>query len=229
MKVNAPKPLRRSLTDEVRDHIRDGIAEGRYKPGEWLKEGAIGEELSVSRTPIREAIRILEAEGLIVMEPWKGITVATLSRRQVSDFYAYREIIEGLAAEMAASVITEDEIEGLDAILLQLEKGRDQTGSELANVNELFHKTIFDISGNRFLNQSLEVINTAKILIWKPVYPSHERWREAQQEHRKMFDALRSRDAMTAKTVAQEHVRSAGLTRVAAMISEELEADSSKK
>jgi DNA-binding GntR family transcriptional regulator len=216
MKVNAPKPLRRSLTDEVRDHIRDGIAEGRYKPGEWLKEGAIGEELSVSRTPIREAIRILEAE-------------ATLSRRQVSDFYAYREIIEGLAAEMAASVITEDEIEGLDAILLQLEKGRDQTGSELANVNELFHKTIFDISGNRFLNQSLEVINTAKILIWKPVYPSHERWREAQQEHRKMFDALRSRDAITAKAVAQEHVRSAGLTRVAAMISEELEADSSEK
>jgi DNA-binding GntR family transcriptional regulator len=163
------------------------------------------------------------------MEPWKGITVATLSRRQVSDFYAYREIIEGLAAEMAASVITEDEIEGLDAILLQLEKGRDQTGSELANVNELFHKTIFDISGNRFLNQSLEVINTAKILIWKPVYPSHERWREAQQEHRKMFDALRSRDAITAKAVAQEHVRSAGLTRVAAMISEELEADSSEK
>ena len=219
------RPLRRSLTDEVRDHIRDGIAEGRYLPGEWLKEGAIGKELKVSRTPIREAIRILEAEGLIVMEPWKGITVATLSRRQVSDFYAYREMIEGLAAEMAARVITEGEIEGLDAILLQLEEGRDQTGSELANVNEQFHKMIFDISANRFLNQSLEVINTAKILIWKPVYPTHKRWEEAQQEHRKLLDALRARDPVAAKAAAQQHVRSAGLTRVAAMVSEELEAD----
>lgn len=219
------KSLRRSLTDEVRDHIRDGIAEGRYQPGEWLKEGAIGKELQVSRTPIREAIRILEAEGLIVMEPWKGITVATLSRRQISDFYAYREMIEGLAAEMAACVITEDEIESLDAILRQLEEGRDQTGSELANVNELFHKTIFNISGNRFLNQSLEVINTAKILIWKPVYPSHKRWDEAQQEHRKLLDALRARDPEAAKEAAQEHVRSAGLTRVAALVSEELEVD----
>ena len=226
MESNESKSPRRSLTDEVRDHIRDGIAEGRYLPGEWLKENAIGEELKVSRTPIREAIRILEAEGLIVMEPWKGITVATLSRKQVSDFYAYREMIEGLAAEMAARVVTEDEIESLDAILLQLEEGGDQTGSELANENEQFHKKIFDISGNRFLNQSLEVINTAKILIWKPVYPTHSRWEQAQQEHRRLFDALRARDPAAARAVAQEHVRSAGLTRVAAMVSEELEVDS---
>jgi DNA-binding GntR family transcriptional regulator len=223
------KPQRRSLTDEVRDHIRDGIAEGRYLPGEWLKENAIGEKLKVSRTPIREAVRILEAEGLIVMEPWKGITVATLSRKQVSDFYSYRGIIEGLAAEMAARVITDEDIERLDAILLQLEEGGDQTGSELANLNEQFHKMIFDISGNVFLNQSLEVINTAKILIWKPVYPAHERWAVAQREHRKLFEALRARDPIAAKAVAQEHVRSAGLTRVAAMVREEIEADNPKK
>jgi len=225
MEMIKSKPPRRSLTDEVRDHIRDGIAEGRYLPGEWLKESAIGKELKVSRTPIREAIRILEAEGLIVMEPWKGITVATLSRKQISDFYSYREMIEGLAAEMAARVITEDEIERLDVILLQLEGGSGQTGSELGNVNEQFHKMIFDISGNRFLNQSLEVINTAKILIWKPVYPTHKRWDAAQREHRKLFDALRARDPIAAKAGAQEHVRSAGLVRVAAMVSEELKAD----
>ena len=105
-----PRPIRRSMTDEVRDHIRDGIAEGRYLPGERLREGAIAEVLNVSRTPIREAMRILESEGLIVMQPWKGITVATLTRKQVSDFYSYRETIEGLAAEMAARVVTDRDI-----------------------------------------------------------------------------------------------------------------------
>jgi len=196
------KPLRRSLTDEVRDHIRDCIAEGRYLPGERLREGAIADELKVSRTPIREAI---------------------LSRRQVSDFYSYRETIEGLAAEMAARVITDDDIERLDAILLQLEDERDHTGSELHKKNEQFHQTIYDISGSRFLKQSLEVINTAKILIWKPVFPAHERWEQAQEEHRKLFDALRARDSAASKAAAKEHVRSSGLARVAAIVSEELE------
>lgn len=217
------KPVRRSLTDEVRDHIRDCIAEGRYLPGERLREGVIADELKVSRTPIREAIRTLEAEGLIVMEPWKGLTVATLSRRQVSDFYLYREAIEGLAAEMAAKVITDDDIERLDAILLQLEDGQEHTGSELHNKNEQFHQAIYDISGSRFLKQSLEVINTAKILIWKPVFPANERWELAQEEHRKLFDALRARDPVAARAAAKEHVRSSGLARVASIVSEELE------
>lgn len=221
----APKPLRRSMTDEVRDHIRNGIAEGRYLPGERLREGTIAELLDVSRTPIREAMRILEAEGLIVIEPWKGITVATLSRRQVSDFYAYRELIEGLAAEMAAKVITDDDIERLDASLLQLEEEREQSGSELGEGNEQFHQMIFDISGSRFLRQSEEVINTAKILIWKPVYRNNERWETAQQEHRKLFDALRARDPVAAKAAAKVHVRNSALTRVAAIVSEELEKD----
>ncbi len=229
MTMFASKPLRRSLADDVRDHIRDGIAEGRYLPGERLREGAIAEVLEVSRTPIREAMRILEAEGLIVIEPWKGITVATLSRRQVSDFYAYRELIEGLAAEMAARVITDDDIERLDVCLLRLEEGREQTGSELGSGNEQFHQMIFDISGNRFLKKSEEVINTAKILIWKPVYRNDERWEYAQREHRKLFDALRARDPIAAKAVAREHVRNSGLTRVAAIVSDELEADNLKR
>ena len=219
------RPLRRSLTDAVRDHIRIGIAEGRILPGERLRENALAEELEVSRTPIREAMRALEAEGLIVIEPWKGITVATLTHNQVSDFYEYRELIEGLAAEMAAMVITEEDIERLDVCLLQLEEELDQTGSELGSGNEQFHHLIFEVSGNRFLEQALEVINTAKILIWKPVYRSSERWEAAQQEHRKLFDALRARDPIAAKAIAKEHVRNSGLVRVAAIANEEIVAN----
>jgi DNA-binding GntR family transcriptional regulator len=225
MAVHASKTIRRSLTDEVRNYIRDGIAEGQFQPGERLREGTIAEETQVSRTPIREAMRILEAEGLIVVEPWKGITVATLSRKQVSDFYAYRELIEGLAAEMAAKVITDDDIERLDNILLQLESQRDQSGSELGEANEQFHRSIFDISQNRFLGDSLDVINTAKTLIWKPVFRKNKRWAAAQREHRKLFDALRAKDPKTAKAVAVEHVRNSGLTRVAAIVKDELELD----
>ena len=216
------RPIRRSMTDAVRDHIRDGIAEGRYLPGERLREGAIAEVLKVSRTPIREAMRILESEGLIVMQPWKGITVATLTRKQVSDFYSYRETIEGLAAEMAARVVTDQDIERLDNILVQLENKPEQTGSELGKANESFHQMIFDISGSTFLKQSLAVINTAKILIWKPVHRSHERWDSAQQEHRKLFNALRARDPIAAQKAAKEHVRRAAMTRITAIVSDEL-------
>ena len=225
MTVDAMKPARRSLTDDVRDHVRDGIAEGRYLPGERLVEGSIAEELAISRTPIREAMRILEAEGLIVMEPWKGITVATLSHKQVSNFYAYRELIEGIAAEMAAEVVTDEDLERLDESLIQLEQGVDQSGSELNNINEQFHQMIFDIVGNRFLKQAEEVINTAKILIWKPIFRNQDRWELAQKEHRKIFNALRIRDPNKAKAAAQEHVRNSGLNRVAAIVSEELDQD----
>lgn len=217
------KPRRRSLTDEVRNHIRDGIAEGRYQPGERLKEGTIAEFLNVSRTPIREAMRILEAEGLIVIEPWKGITVASLSRRQVSEFYVYRELLEGLAAEMAARLVSDKDIERLDESLLKLEEGRAQSGSELGSANEEFHQMIVDISGNRFLKQSLDVIDTAKILIWKPIYRSDSRWDSAQKEHRKIFRALRARDPEAAKLAAEKHVRNSGLTRVESILNEELE------
>ena len=223
MPTPASRQVRRSLTDEVRDHIRDGIAEGRYLPGERLIEGTIADELGISRTPIREAMRILEAEGLIAMEPWKGITVAVLSHRQVSDFYAYRELIEGIAAEMAAKVITDDDIALLDESLKTLEQDLDPTGSELSSRNEQFHQMIFDIADNRFLKQSEEVINTAKILIWKPIHRNNERWKSAQAEHRKLFNALRDRDPLAAKAAAQEHVRNSGLTRVAAMVNEELD------
>lgn len=212
------------MTDQVRDHIRVGIAEGRFLPGERLREGDIADALKVSRTPIREAMRSLEAEGLIMIEPWKGITVASLSRRQVTDFYAYRELIEGLAAEMAAKVITDEEIERLNDCLEDLENSSEQTGSELGSGNEQFHQMIFDVSGNRFLRKSLEVINTAKILIWKPVYRADERWEFAQQEHRDLFDALNARDPVAAKNVARKHVRNSGLVRVAAIVQEELEA-----
>ena len=215
---------RRSLTDEVRDHIRDGIAEGRYRPGERLREGAIAEFLDVSRTPIREAMRILEAEGLIVIEPWKGITVAKLSRRQISEFYVYRELLEGLAAEMAAALVTDENVEQLDEMLLRLEEGREQSGSDLGSANEEFHQMIVDISGNRFLKQSLGVIDTAKILIWKPIYPSDKRWNIARKEHRKIFNALRARDPEAAKLAAEEHVRNSGLTRIDSILNQELEA-----
>ena len=105
---------------------------------------------------------------------------------------------------------------------MQLENKLEQTGSELAQANESFHQMIFDISGSTFLKQSLAVINTAKILIWKPVHRSHERWDSAQQEHRQLFNALRERNPVAAQKAAKEHVRRAAMTRIAAIVSDEL-------
>jgi DNA-binding GntR family transcriptional regulator len=216
-------PQRHLLTDQVRDYIRIGIAEGRFLPGDSFREGDIADSLKVSRTPIREAVRILETEGLIAREPWKGITIASLSHKQISNFYNFREIIEGVAAEMAANLITDDDIERLRKILELLKHGFEKSWFKMGRENEQFHEMIFDIAGNKYLKKSEQVINTAKILIRKPVYRNYERWKEAQVEHRKIFNALRARDPIAAKAAAREHARNSGFHRVAVIASEELE------
>ena len=111
IRLDAYKPLREIVSDALRQAIRDGL----LPPGERLMEIPLAEELGVSRTPIREAIRILEQEGLVVMIPRRGTYVADMSLKDVTEVFELRSILEELAAELAAERITNEEIEALIA------------------------------------------------------------------------------------------------------------------
>jgi DNA-binding GntR family transcriptional regulator len=112
------KPLR----DVVFDYMKDAIITGKLKPGERLMEVQLAEKLGVSRTPVREAIRKLELEGLVVMVPRKGAYVADLDAKDLLNVLEVRSSLEGLAASLAAERITEEEIDKLKKIIEEFQK-----------------------------------------------------------------------------------------------------------
>ena len=213
-----------SHTDIVTQHVRDEIASGNYPPGERLREANISELLGISRTPIREAIRVLETEGLIVIEPWKGIKVAELNRNQMMDFFLFRETLEGLAAGLAAAAVSDDELEKMEAILLKTETAERDTLSDLVDSNEAFHQMIFDVAKNRFLTQSLDVLKTARLLLRGNVYRIEGVWKSSCEEHQAILSALSDRDAETASEAARRHVRSSALASLSLKLESEISA-----
>ena len=142
----------RSLRGRVFRHLREDILNGVYKDHEELREVTIGEELGVSRTPVREALRQLELEGLVTIIPNKGAYVTAITRKDVKDIYKIRSQLEGLCANWATKYITDAQIEELEEIVYLTEfhvsKGHSEQVFELDNK---FHETLYQASGSKVL------------------------------------------------------------------------------
>ena len=144
------------LRDVVFNTLRRAILKGDLKPGERLMEIALAEKLGVSRTPIREAIRKLELEGLVVMAPRKGAKVASITERDLNDVLEVRKGMEELAIRLACERITPEELEELDKVeqrFLSLTENGDLT--ELAEMDVAFHDIIYKATNNKRLVQLL--------------------------------------------------------------------------
>jgi len=206
IKLDSYKPLR----ELVFESLREAIISGQLPPGERLMEIQLAEELGVSRTPVREAIRKLELEELVVMIPRKGAYVSGLSMKDVSDVFGIRGALEGLAAELAAERITETELEDLERHLVQIAKGIEN--GDITNVVDIdtnFHAMLYKASRNRRLGQ---IINNLREQIQRfrqtsLAYPG--RMRAALEEHKKIVEAISARDPETARRLAQEHIENA--------------------
>ncbi len=122
------KPIERhqTLREKILETIRDAILKGSLKPGERVSEPELAERFGISRTPIREAFRQLESEGYLEVIPRKGAVVASLSERDVEEFYAIKIILEGFAARMAAEKLSDKDIDRLEAINTKLQKLADE-------------------------------------------------------------------------------------------------------
>ena len=139
------KPLR----DVVFENLREAIVEGRLKPGQRLMEVQLAEQLGVSRTPVREAIRKLELEGLVVMLPRKGAYVANMSLKDLIDVLEIRASLEGLAASLAAERITDEDIKKLESIVEEFKDGINESNVEaLLRKDVEFHECIFKSTNN---------------------------------------------------------------------------------
>lgn len=200
------KPLR----DVVCETIREAIISGHLPPGERLMEIQLAEEMGVSRTPVREAMRKLEQEGFLVMEPRKGAYVAGISMKDISEVFEIRASMESLAAGLAAERITEDELKQLMLHLDSVAESADHNDLNGIVITDTdFHDIIYKASRNERL---VQIINNLREQIQRfrttsLAFPG--RMQVAVEEHRKMVDAISHRNVALAKELAQEHIENA--------------------
>jgi DNA-binding GntR family transcriptional regulator len=212
--LDSYKPLR----ELVLEAIREAIINGTLKPRERLMEIQLADELGVSRTPIREALRKLELEGFIVMVPRKGAYVADLSFKDIADVFEIRAALEGLAAGLAAERITDEELEEMERYLVEKADAIARNDMErLVEVDTGFHDIIYRASRNERLTS---IINNLREQIQRfrtmsLAYPG--RSKRSLEEHRNIIEAIQSRDAQLARQVAQEHIENAETSMIEAI------------
>jgi DNA-binding GntR family transcriptional regulator len=210
-----PDTLRNTSRSEfVFAALRDAIWDGRFAPGERIPEEEIARSLGVSRTPVREALRRLQERGMLSVGAGRSLVVAELSRQQVLELYAMREILEGSAARFAARHADETEIDVLHHLLGELEK-RGDNPRMLVSLNRRFHRAICEAAHNRYLIATLDGMHDALALLHSNTFRLPSRRSESDVEHRRIVVAIERRDPDEAEAAARDHVRQAQRTRFA--------------
>ncbi|WP_161874074.1 GntR family transcriptional regulator [Ihubacter sp. rT4E-8] len=196
-----------SLTDEIADIVRERILKGEYKIGEKIKENQIAAELRVSRTPIREAFKQLENEGLIDYIPNRGCFAKGFTRQDIEDLYAVRKALEVLAVEWAVSRITPEQIQQLQEQIDLMEfYTTKQDGKKVLEINSDFHSVIYNAAGSRFMAQVLRSYKEYIEQTRKALGCDQTSLKEILSEHRTILDTIRARDVEAAKTAMSNHL-----------------------
>lgn len=196
-----------SLSDEVSNTIKERILKGEYHIGEKLKENQIAYELKVSRTPIREALKQLEKEGLIESIPNRGSFVLGLTKRDIEDIYAVRASVEVLAADWAVNRITEEELAGLREVFDLMEFYSEKENSDkVLELNKEFHQIIYHASGSRFLSQLLKSYQEYVEETRKATVYCNKNLPVILEEHRTILKAICARNAQLARERLAAHL-----------------------
>jgi DNA-binding GntR family transcriptional regulator len=189
------------------------IEHGRIAPGSRLTEAELAERLSISRTPVREALKRLEAQGLATHEPGRGMVVSLLDHDQLRELYDMREVLEGAAARHAAANASDAEI-ALIGEMAENEARLRGTAAAHAAANANFHRQIFRASRNRYLAQHLGQMRVSLTLLPHTTLAEPGRRKQAAAEHRAIAAAIADRDLDRAEALAREHIRHAYAARL---------------
>ena len=209
VKLDSYKPLREVVYETLREAIRNGA----LTPGERLMEIQLAEELGVSRTPVREAIRKLELERFVVMLPRRGTYVANLSLKDINEVFEIRAALDGLAAGLAAERITEEELEQMERLLVEIADCIEQHNNQkIVEADEAFHDLLYRASRNERLvgiicNLREQFTRFRSVSI---NYPG--RLQNTLEEHRQLVEAIAQRNPEAAQQKAREHIENAEQT-----------------
>ena len=196
-----------SLRGRVFNKIREDILSGAYNENDELKENTIALELGVSRTPVREALRQLELEGLVTTVPNRGAYVTGITVKDIHDIYVIRSYLEGLCAKWACEHITEAEIEALDEVLYLSDfHARRGHHEQLVELDNKFHDLIYKASGSKILDHVLSDFHHYVERVRKITLSKQDRATKSSEEHAAIVDAIRKRDGVLAEELAHEHI-----------------------
>lgn len=192
--------------------IREGIYEGRFAQGSHITARQLAEATGLSRTPVREAMRRLDAEGLITLIPNRGAFVASWSTGQIEQIYELRVLLESFAAQMAAERINDEQCAELEALaheMRELVEQRPGDHDAIAHVNDRFHKGVLAACGNARLSDLLGAITEVPLQLSTFRLYSVDELRRSALQHGELVAALAARDPDWARSVMTAHIRSA--------------------
>ena len=215
IKLDSYQPLR----EVVCETLRNAIVAGTLKPGERLMEIQVAEELGVSRTPVREAIRKLELEGFVVMIPRRGTYVSDLSIKDVNEVYEVRTALDVLAAGLAVERITEEELEEMERLLVVFGECIEANDMDkIVDADSKFHDILYKATRNERLigivNNLREQLTRFRSLSMS--YPG--RLKDMLEEHTRLVEALGQRNATVAQKLANDHMANAEQTLLKTML-----------
>lgn len=214
IKIDNYQPLRETVCEVLRNAIKRGILE----PGERLMEVQLAEELGISRTPVREAIRKLEQEGYVIMMPRRGTYVSSLSVHDVKEIFEIRSALETLAAVLATMRIEPEELDKLRALLTEIEGHiKNNNMDKIVATDIEFHGLLYQVSRNERLVAIISNLmeQLARFRTLSMSYPG--RLQETLAEHRAMVEAIAAGNEDAAREAAERHMEQAEETLLKAM------------
>jgi len=198
--------LVRNASVAATELIREAIIDGRLQPGQRLKEEELARELGISRTPVREALLMLQAEGLVDAMPNRGAVVRAHSAEDLDDLYRLRALLEGYAARRAALRVSEDDVANLWASCDRFDRILDDDIRKLVKENLFFHNSILEAAGSARLASMVRKVIELPLVYKSYIWYSPDQKRISGHYHRQITRALEARDAERAELIMKEHV-----------------------
>ena len=211
-------PADGSRSEFVYRSLIDAIRSGTFAPGYRIREEELARNLGVSRTPVREAIQLLQARRLVEQVSGRGLSIAELTMQQVIELYAMREVLEGAAARFAAQHANPTEILIMRSYIEEF-KAAEGDSKRLAAANRALHKIIYEAARNRYMQEALSTLEDSLSLLRSTTFSLPQRFAAAMEEHLAIVDAIERRDPDKAEERSRYHIREAQRARLTMLMS----------
>jgi len=199
---------KKTLHQEIANNLREMIMSGELREGDKIKEDELCTVMEISKTPLREALRVLSAEGLIRLIPNRGSYVTTPTFEEIKEMFDVMSVLEGVCARTAAEKMSSGDFKKLEDIHHQLEKNfRLKDQKQYIHHNNLYHAFVQELAGNKTLNQIVNGLRQKILLCRFKSLNLSGRFKQSIQEHRDLLEAFRNRDAEKAELLMKSHMK----------------------